>query len=406
MVGKATDLVAPLLGKPKNKTLKFVKGREHLLDDIEEELLLDPRKKTLWMHSASLGEFNIGKPVLRKLKEEYNFVLTFFSPSGYETVKKGNEFGLNVFYLPWDTPENASRFLDIVKPDAMIFMVAEFWHNYIREAKARNIPSFHLSYFYPQSPAGTILKSPRPEVIEDMKSFTSMMPVDGFTGHYLAGHGAFVPVYGDLLYENAANVAATPYRNEIVERFKGESGLIVAGSIYPGKDIEMVKVMSERYPEKKILLVPHNTDESTLREIKKAFGAGTKMYSECDPSTDFRDVKNIVIDYVGDLSKLYRYGDIAYVGGGFNHGVHSVVEPMAYGLLTVFGPNYKRQPIAYTMLNRHVGISAKSKKELRKELQYHYASDPESTAKTCALIVNNNLGMTDKAVRIIRKFSR
>lgn len=361
----ATGAVAPLLKDSSGRKLsRFLNGRKGLLKDIKTRLKKDDGKPTVWFHAASLGEFGIARPLIEKMKERANIVATFFSPSGYDVISRRRDQWPNVFYLPWDTPGNARKFLDTVKPDRAVFMVSELWHNYLRELRKRDIPTFLVSALVRDD--SSWFRWYAKDYLADLRGFDTIFTVDDTSVKVLRSHGFdSVENLGDPLFDNAVKVREQEYENPVVVRFKGDSRLMVGGSLHHDSDLDITAALANANRDVKFLIVPHEITPGILEDIRKKFDGKTLLYSECDDTTDFSDVQGLVIDYVGDLAKLYRYGDWAYVGGGFTAYLHSVIEPLVYGLPVAFGPNLQRKVTPGQMMERGVGMSVKNDGDLQ-----------------------------------------
>ncbi|MCT4637110.1 MAG: 3-deoxy-D-manno-octulosonic acid transferase [Bacteroidales bacterium] len=326
-----------------DKARLWIRGRKNWKKRLSDDIVKD--KQNVWFHCASLGEFEQGRPLIEAYKNKYpdrKIVLTFFSPSGYE-VRKNYDGADYIYYLPLDTKRNARAFIDIIKPVEVFFVKYEYWNFYFKELKKRETPLYMVSAIFRQkqmffkSYGGWyrgILKCVKYFFVQEEGSEHLLKSI-GFTNSTITGDTRF-----DRVYQIAGNAKD----NDIVESFVRDSSFtVVLGSSWE-KDEVIVKEMinSDQYNHVKFVVAPHHVDRKNVLRIKHLFGENdTVMYSE----TDVQDVSNyrfLVIDCIGLLSSLYKYGNIAYIGGGFGVGIHNILEAATFGLPVVFGPNHKR----------------------------------------------------------------
>lgn len=298
------------------KIMKFAGGQSRLLAIIREEMAKDHKGERIWIHAASLGEYGVARPIIRQIKQEKScsIVLTFFSPTGYEAVCKCHSEIDHVFYLPFDTPGNARTFLDIVCPEKAVFMISEYWINYLTELRKRKIETFLVSAIINRSSSffrwyggmfRDVLTAYTHFMVLNEKSKTNMKQL-GMEN---------VTVTGDPLFDNVTAVSQTLYSNPIVERFAAQGPLFIAGSISDCNDVRLVCGLANKYRNTHFLIVPHEICEENLNELKYNLEGKSLFYSECDEDTSFDDTQVLIIDFLGTLAYLYRYGRWAYVGG-------------------------------------------------------------------------------------------
>lgn len=350
-----------------SKIGRLLKGHAGIRKKIISEIAIERSRKTVWIHAASLGEFAIARPLIELLKPTCNIVITFFSPSGYEAIKETGKYK-NVFYLPWDSKSNASWFVGTIRPDAALFMVSEYWHNYLDALHSAGIPLFLVSAIIRKDSA--FFKWYGGMYRKALLAYDEILTLDDSSSISVKAIGCHkVSVMGDPLFDNAYRVAGTPYRNDVVSRFKNGDRVFVAGSIDTKRDLQMIAHLANEHPSQKFLIVPHCVSPSILRQITGEIKQKTVLYSDCDTKTDFSGVQCLVIDFVGALAYLYRYGEMAYVGGGFTPYLHSVVEPAVYGIPVAFGPNTKRKIMPQQMSELGIGRRIRNYNELREWYQ-------------------------------------
>lgn len=346
-----------------SKVLTFITGRIKQKKQLNTIFAQEP-VQPIWMHCASLGEFEQGRPLLEAFKEQYpdtKILLTFFSPSGYE-IQKNTLWADYVFYLPIDTPRNTRRFLDNVQPKAAVFIKYEFWYFYLTGLKKRNIPTYLVSArFRPDQPFfkryGTAFR-------KMLTCFTHIFVQDEQSLHLLetlagatASATAYPPVTvaGDTRFDRVTKAAkkdGTP--EELKQLFK--KPLLLAGSTWP-QDHKLLKQLAQDCPQLQIVIAPHEIHPST-RQILQRFFKPLKpvFYSDCKlqkqtgtTGADFPKI--LIIDRMGFLSSAYRHATLCYVGGGFHKaGIHNVLEPTVYGKALLFGPHYHKSKEAEDLI--------------------------------------------------------
>lgn len=393
----------------KSKLKSFADGQHKILQSIRKSME-GCKKETIWIHVSSLGEYAVARPIIKQLHlENRKIVLTLFSPSAYEVLgernKKEDEADY-VFYLPWDTQSNAKRFLDIVHPSKAIFVISEYWINYLRELNRRLIPTFFVSSLIPHN--SYLLKWYAKPIRNAIPKQTGFMVLDEESKNNLSRIGfGNVNILGDPLFDNALNIARMPYTNDIIERFcsSAKGGVLIAGSISDIKDLKIVSSFANTHRNLKCIFVPHEICEEKLNEIKYNLDGWAELYSDCTSQTDFSKRQVLIIDFIGALSHIYRYGKWAYVGGGFTPYLHSVIEPVVYGLPVAFGPCIQRKITPQQMMNLGIGKMVKTPKELSSWIDY-LASDEQKMARikqTALEYAYSNAGATKRVVQCINE---
>lgn len=391
------------------KASKWVKGRQGLLEQLSRAI--PANDKVIWMHCASLGEFEQGRPLLEKMKEqypEYRFLLTFFSPSGYEVQKnyKGADW---VFYLPADGPHNARRFLEIVHPSLVIFVKYEFWYYYLKKIKYRNIPLILVSALFRQDMSffswyGGLQR-------KMLSRFDHLFVQNESSAELIQSIGLadICTVSGDTRFDRVAAIAGRFEPIPLITEFCMDNRVLVAGSTWPDDE----QVLSGAWQEMsaspmKMIIAPHETDEKHILELKKLFPEAVR-FSEARTG-QLAQEKILIIDNVGMLSRLYKYGWITYIGGGMmKNGVHNVLEAAVYGKVVLFGPYYQKYTEAIGLVNSGGGISftdeAKNGKALGVILENLAGNENEYTmrSKAAGEFVQSHRGATDKILAYIQE---
>jgi 3-deoxy-D-manno-octulosonic-acid transferase len=395
------------------KARKWLKGRRDIFQKLEQAI--PGNDKIIWMHCASLGEFEQGRPLLEELKRTYpayKILLTFFSPSGYEAQK--NYPGANwIFYLPVDGPANARRFLEIVHPSLVIFVKYEFWYYYLKKIKYRNIPLLLVSALFRKDMSfftwyGGLQRK--------MLSRFDHLFVQNYESLQLMkniGLENISSVSGDTRFDRVIEIASKPAEVKGIKEFAGEEKIIVAGSTWK-EDEELIAKVSPLFAGKlKWIIAPHEVSAEHLDEIKKLF-PGALFYSEFSKETNKQistgKAVTLVIDTIGLLSRLYRYADITYVGGGLRKmGVHNVLEAAVYSKPVLFGNFYHKYTEAVELVKAGGGLpfaDAKKDGQVMTELLNGLLSNPdEYNYCSCAAgnFVRSKQGATKKIVGYIQE---
>lgn len=344
------------------KAKKWVDGRKGLLEMIEQEAA-SFSGETLWVHCASLGEFEMARPIMEQLKADnpkLRIVLTFFSPSGYE-IRKNYKLADHVFYLPLDTPSNAKRFVQAINPTKVIFVKYDLWFHHLNEAKKFGAKLMLISATF--RPSQQYFKFYGSTSREALKLFDRIFLVEESSEKLL--HGIDVKntqVCGDTRYDRVMENAQSTEGNELVQTFKGDSKLIICGSTW--KEDEVVLQDSiKNLKDVKWVIAPHEVGEENMKRVQKLYSKSIR-FSQYKTS----DANVLVLDSIGLLNKLYQYADVAYIGGGFRSGLHNVFEATAFGIPTVFGPDTSRFPDAAEMVQKGLAFRISSQPELKSKL--------------------------------------
>ncbi len=324
-----------------HKARLTVQGQARTVPYLKETL--DPDGGYIWIHAASLGEFEQGRPLIEKIREEQpdaKILLSFYSPSGYE-VRKGYDKVDAVCYMPVDTPRRAMEFLDVVKPKMAIFVKYEFWGNFLEQLKQRNVPTYIISSIF--RPGQSFFKPWGGMFRKMLGFFTHLYVQDEESRELLHGIGIDdVTVCGDTRLDRVLQIKAQAKEfPEIAAMTSGDKFTLVMGSSWqPDEDIIIPYFNS--HPEMKLIIAPHEFDESRLEAMMARIKRPVARYTKLDQVDDPSQLDCMIIDCFGILSSLYRYGDVAYVGGGFGSGIHNVPEAAVYGIPVIFGPRHEK----------------------------------------------------------------
>ena len=324
------------------KARLWLAGRKNIFAEIKEWRDQTDGAKIVWMHCASLGEFEQGRPVIEKIKEQfpaYKILVSFFSPSGYE-VRKNYSGADGIFYLPQDGKRNAARFTEIINPSLVIWVKYEYWYYYLTGFKQRNIPVVLVSAIFRKDQP--FFKWYGGIWLEMLRCFEKIFVQDEASVSLLeeTGLASVALPAGDTRFDRVIDIAEkhAPLPPALTDFCRGYK-VIIAGSTWEEDEEEIVHY-TRIHPSVKFIIVPHEIDEERLRDAKKLFKEAV-FYSEWTGANAGDRV--LIIDNIGMLSKLYALADITYVGGGFNDsGIHNTLEAAVYGKPVIFGPEYKK----------------------------------------------------------------
>ena len=387
-----------------HKAHLFARGRKQQFKRLRE--LIPADAVIAWFHCASLGEFEQGRPVMEAYRQKYpnhKILLSFFSPSGYE-VRKNYDGADYVCYLPVDTPRNARRFLKIVRPCTAVFIKYEFWHNYLYCLKKQNVPTYIVSAIFRPSQVffkwyggffRNMLKVYRRLFVQDERSVNLLRKINIEQ----------VEIVGDTRFDRVWAHTRQPADLPILKAFTQDAVTIVAGSSWVSDEDRLAEALKALPDNVRIVLAPHEVHEDHITYIERLFEKyNPQRYTtlHLSPSTLDPSSRVLIIDTIGLLLSVYSYGQIAYVGGGFdaNNGVHNTIEPAAYGLPVLFGPVYEEYAEAVELASNGGGRSVKNTAELITVLQ-EWVLQPETRQKAGQIsldYVGKNQGATEKVM--------
>jgi 3-deoxy-D-manno-octulosonic-acid transferase len=384
------------------KASAFVAGRRNILSRLQNAFRAN-ESPVAWIHCASLGEFEQGRPVMESIKKEfpnYKILLTFFSPSGYEVRKNYNGADF-IFYLPWDTSINAKQFLDITQPKIALFVKYEFWLHYSTELKKRNIVTLSISSIFRQdqlffkSYGGfyrSILKNFTYFFVQNDQSLKLLRSIN-IKNCEFAGDTRF-----DRVYQVVKNAEEIP----VAKAFKNNQIVFVVGSSWP-EDMEVLAPFVNE-GNIKFIIAPHEISEHILINLEKALQVKSIRFSQAADKNP-EEYSVLIIDNVGMLSRLYRYGEFAYIGGAFGKGLHNILEAACYGAPVFFGnKNYSKFQEAVDLINRGGAFEIMNYTDLKEK--YELLNVPESFQLACTVTkqyVEENLGATERIMTYCRK---
>lgn len=407
LVVRLYALIISLAALNKAKARQWVDGRKNWRGKLSAALSLTAESKTVWVHCASYGEFEQGRPLMeaiRKKHPEYKIVLSFFSPSGYEAFK--NWTGADVIcYLPIDTKKNARDFLNIVNPQSVIFIKYEFWLNYLFQLKKNNVPTFLVSaVFKPHHPffkwyGGLFRKS--------LKTFTELFIQDKESGHLLETIGiSNYQVSGDTRFDRVVEIKQNFQPINYFEKYTAGAKVLVAGSTWP-KDEELLveTFLKLNRPDLKIIFAPHHVDEKNIRQLESLLEKKQISYSLYSEGKPEPSKQALIVNAMGLLNKIYHYADITYIGGGFNSGIHNCLEPAVYLKPVLFygGSDYHKYNEAVELLAMGAAVNIVNLEEapLLVEALLNQESRLAEIRKKLDDYLKRNSGTTEKVMEKI-----
>ncbi len=343
------------------KARQWIEGRKQFPS-------FDSTQKTIWMHCASLGEFEQGRPLLEAVRIQYpqhKIVLSFFSPSGFE-IRKNYPGADYIFYLPMDAEKNASKLIDAINPGLVLWVKYEFWYYYLTELKKRNIPVLMVSGIFRKNQP--FFKWYGKIWIEMLQSFSHFFVQNTESATLLSTVGIKknISISGDTRFDRVIEIAKHFKPIPIIEKFCGNSKVIVAGSTWDDDEAELVHYVKNN-PAIKFIIAPHEIDEFNLYDVKETFTGAVFFSKILENEALINDCHVLIIDNIGMLSKLYQYAHITYIGGGFaEDGIHNILEAAVFGKPIIFGPEYEKFAEAVELVEIGAAISIGSALELEK----------------------------------------
>ena len=384
--------IAALLGHKKARLL--VQGQQETIEQMNRGELA-AHQGCIWIHAASVGEFEQARPLIERLVAAHKkVVVTFFSPSGYE-ARKHFEQAAGVYYLPFATRSNAKKFIEALQPQMAIFVKYEFWPAYLKELKKHAIPTYSISAIFRPGQrffrwygwfSRQLLHCFTHIFVQDEASLALLNRI-GANNCSVAGDTRFDRVWDIVQRQNAQPDA----RLTFVERFAADSErVIVAGSTWPADEELIAQYIEDK--DCKLILVPHEIDEEHLHKIFNLFQGRYVRLSHATGTALVR-AKILVVDTIGLLSRIYRFGQVAYIGGGFGEGIHNTLEAAVYGVPVIFGPKYHHFREAQGLINAGAARSIRNYQEMEEALDTALAQHAELGAKA-AEYVQSELGAT------------
>ena len=397
------SLVARLASIKNEKVAKMIEGQRQTVHALRKAF--GKNGCDVWIHAASLGEFEQARPLIERLKREQpdkKILLTFFSPSGYE-VRKNYQYADCVAYLPFDTPSGVKDFMDAANPRMAVFVKYEFWGNYLQELRRRNVPAYIISAIF--RPSQPFFRRWGGMFRDMLDCFTHLYVQDEDSRQLLDGIGVRnVTVNGDTRFDRVTDVMASTFDIPAVGRFMQEASMaFIAGSSWPEDEKIYVPWLNRHASDGvRAIIAPHEFDEERLGALLSEFGGDAVLLSSVEENAEVPAGKRvIVVDSFGKLSSLYRYGSLAYIGGGFGAGIHNINEAAVYGMPIVFGPKYSKFKEARDLIAIGGASSVNDSSGCSKVLDTYLSNKAlvEDASRLTADYIKRNIGATDKIFR-------
>lgn len=385
----------PLAGRFNHKLKLFTEGRKSVFNKLRDEI--DFNSEYLWFHAASLGEFEQALPIIEETKKEFpafKILVTFFSPSGYEN-KKNHPLADVITYLPLDTPGNACKFLDLVKPKVAFFVKYEIWPNFLMELEKRNIKTLLVSGAFRENqiyfkPYGGFMRKALAKFdhffVQNENSVRLLKSI-GFGNVTLSGDTRFDRVSRQIEYDNQLDFAKSFIDNKIC---------LVAGSTWPEDEDILLPFINKNSEKIKIIIAPHEIKEEKIKSLEQKLKRKSIRYSN-HKNLDLASFDVLILDTIGLLGKVYSYAQIAYVGGAAGDtGLHNILEPATFGIPVIIGKNYKNFPEAIRLRQLAGLFSVKNSEEFNEVIE-KLISDKDFRRKTGMIsghFINSNTGAT------------
>ncbi len=397
-------LVAPFNGKAR----QMVNGWKETFGRLSVAPV--GKDNTAWFHASSLGEFEQARPVLEqfhRMYPDYRICVTFFSPSGYEVRKDYSEADF-ICYLPMDTRANARRFVSLLRPTVVFFVKYDFWFNYLEQLRQREIPTVIFSSIF--RPKQYFFKPYGRWFLKSLgQCFTHIFVQNEESLQLLQSHGiSQVSIAGDTRFDRVHSIAQESCRFTEIEDFlqqHPENKVLLAGSSWEPDEANIKKYLDHHGKGLTLVLAPHVTSESHISSIINLFGEeNCTRYTQLEHARPGKQI--LIIDTIGILSSLYRYADVAYIGGGFGRGIHNTLEAITFGKPVVFGPNYNKFKEANDIISLGGGFSYSSYPQLQQILDNMF-DDKEQychSSQICTHYLNDNLGSAEKILSVVRDY--
>jgi len=348
------------------KAQMWVRGRKHIFPELKDKLQKNERR--VWIHAASLGEFEQGRPVIESLKKsnpELKIFLTFFSPSGYE-IQKNYEYADYVFYLPLDTVKNAKRFVQLVEPEFVIFVKYEFWRNFLNTLKKQNIPIYLISSIFRKE---QVFFRPYGKWYRNMLNNFEWFFVQNDESKNLLEKIGYknITVSGDTRFDRVSEISSRAKSFPLIQKFTQNQFTIILGSSWKADEEILFDFINNKENKIKFIIAPHEIHESNIERIISNIKRQIVRYSKLN-AENAENADILIIDNIGILSSVYQYGHVAYIGGGFGSGIHNILEAATFGLPVLFGPNYQKFQEAFDLIKLGGAFEIEGKQSVTEKL--------------------------------------
>ena len=393
---------------PYNKRAKLLIEAQHKAWQLIDKIPHQASDYTIWFHVSSLGEFEQGKPLMIALKEAMppcKIIVSFFSPSGFLAKEKDSSADY-IIYLPFESKKNAQRFIQTIQPKLAIWVKYDFWHQYLYELNQQHIPVFLIAaqfrakqvFFKKWAVFQRSTLAMFTHIFCQNQSSQNLLNQFNITQHSLSGDNRY-----DRVKDYASKLEDIPY----IEAFKNNTSTLILGSSYKEEESLLAYSLFKLSDPLKIIIAPHFVDEKRLAEIEENFPHKTIRYSKVSDQTNFQEYTILIMDSIGFLARLYRYGDLALVGGGFwENGLHNSLEPCAFGMPIAFGPKLRRFPEAQELVDLGVASIVSHQKEFNDWLSKHILDEQlrKEKAFKCKQFVKEHAGATQRVMAVLKNY--
>lgn len=400
------SFILPVSGWFSKKMHLFVQGRKGLIKQITTSR--NTKDKIIWIHAASLGEYEQAVPIIHSLRKEYptyKIWLSFFSPSGYEIKKDTDEVDY-VSYMPLDTIKNARQFLDVLKPDLTIFVKYEIWPNFLKELECRNIPRILVAalfrsnqslFKYPNSFRSKALRRFNEIGVQNTESLTLLKKI-GYTNAIVSG---------DTRYDRVIEQTDRDNRLDFLERFCSNARLcIVCGSTWGEDETVLLDFIQSAPNDIKFIIAPHQIQDVRIEKLRVSIGKRSSRWSE-HKNSNLEESMVFILDTIGYLGRAYAYADIAYVGGAVGTtGLHNILEPATFGIPVIYGRNTEKHPEAEELEQAGAGIFVSDATQVSKVLEKLTSDDTYriEKGKKAKDFIHKQAGATEKSMQLVHKY--
>lgn len=397
-------LVAWFIAPWNRKAKLWIKGRRSWQADLNR--VLGSEQRVIWFHCASLGEFEQGRPIMEVMRQQCpdrKILLTFFSPSGYEK-RKDYEGADHVMYLPLDTVRNARYLTENLSLEMALFVKYEFWYHFLRRLQQRQIPVYLVSGNFRSNQL--FFKGYGRWYRNFLHCFSHIFVQQERSRELLQQIGIHrVTVAGDTRFDRVREVAETAYIHEGIEAFSADHRVIVAGSTWE-RDEQILEQAFYRLPDDiRLIIAPHELSDSHIRKLQKRF-PGSVLFTRMEQGIS-SDTRVVIVDTIGHLSYLYRFGTLAYIGGGFGKGIHNTLEAATYGMPVIFGPLYRKFSEAVELTDLSAAFPVQEEGELLFTI-HQQLKNPDllkTTSRIAGNYVQERAGATSVIVNSVCKKS-
>lgn len=350
----------------------FVKGRRQTFDLLKKHI--KKSDKTIWIHCASLGEYEQGLPIIKALKiklPNHKIIVSFFSPSGYEIKKNSPDADVFV-YLPLDIKSRTKKFVELTHPDFVIFVKYEFWPNYLNTLREKNIKTYLVSTLFRENQIffkwyGAFMR-------KSLHNFNHIFVQNKKSKELLEQINIKqVTVAGDTRYDRVYEILQRDNSLEFIEKFKNNNFCVVFGSSWEDDEELYLHYINHTSQPMKFIIAPHNINPEKIHFFRKKISRKTLFFTEME-NKNIADYEVFIIDTIGILTKIYAYANVAYVGGGMRTGLHNVLEPAVFGTPIIIGKDFSKSIEAQELILESGAFSVKNKKEFEDTLNLLYSN--------------------------------